>query len=68
MSVLECDRYECGNIMCDRYSDEHGYLCRECYDELSRGSIINVANFMASKPARDDKAVEAYYNELFKLT
>lgn len=34
MSVLPCDRQGCENIMCDHYSDEFGYICRECLSEL----------------------------------
>jgi hypothetical protein len=34
MGVLECDRHGCENIMCDYYSDEFGYLCWECKQEL----------------------------------
>ncbi len=34
MGVLACDRSGCENVMCDRYSHEHGYICNECYDEL----------------------------------
>lgn len=34
MGVLACDRKNCENIMCDRYSPEHGYICGECFEEL----------------------------------
>lgn len=34
MSVLECNRENCQNIMCDRYSSEFGYICNECFNEL----------------------------------
>lgn len=34
MSVLECDRRGCNNIMCDNLSHEYGYLCHECKQEL----------------------------------
>lgn len=34
MSVLECDRNNCDKVMCDYYSDEFGYLCYECMEEL----------------------------------
>ena len=34
MSVLACDRRGCTNIMCDRLSDNHGYICEECFAEL----------------------------------
>jgi hypothetical protein len=34
MGVLECERLECPNIMCDRYSFRYGYICWACFDEL----------------------------------
>lgn len=36
MGVLACDRYKCPNIMCDRLSDIHGYICNECFEELKQ--------------------------------
>ena len=35
--------------MCTRLSDEHGYLCDECFEELVQlGYTTDVAEFMAS--------------------
>lgn len=34
MSVLACNRGNCENIMCDRYSHKYGYLCNQCLEEL----------------------------------
>lgn len=39
MGVLACDRNECENIMCDRYSREYGYICNECFVELVNSGI-----------------------------
>lgn len=51
MGVLSCDRRGCENIMCDRYSYKHGYLCHECFDELvAKGPNVEVEEFMGSKP------------------
>ena len=69
MGVMSCSRNECENVMCTRYSTEHGYICNECFDELcAKGDIFNVANFMKSvKPTRETrKASRAYYETLFK--
>ena len=43
--------------MCDWYSDEHGYLCYECYTELC-GRPQDIALFMES-----EKMVDAYVLE-----
>lgn len=64
MGVLACNRYGCENIMCDLYTDDFGYICHECYAEVTalkdatpshnRVSAYDfVAGFMASekKPA-----------------
>lgn len=34
MSVLECSRHECENIMCSTYFSGIGYLCDECKEEF----------------------------------
>jgi hypothetical protein len=52
MSVLSCCRYGCENIMCDRYSSEHGYICDECFEELRLGGRQNIETFMESKKPR----------------
>lgn len=50
MSVLACNRYGCNNIMCDRYSKEHGYICYECFEELTKKGInADIYKFMKSQ-------------------
>lgn len=34
MSVLACSVLNCDNIMCNRLSDEYGYICDNCFDRL----------------------------------
>ena len=49
MSVLACNRKDCESIMCNRLSDTHGYICEECFWELSNLSIrmeITIQEFM----------------------
>lgn len=66
MGVMTCYRSECDHIMCDRYSNEYGYICDECFDELVQTGITNIHDFMNSRPVRNQReAVEAYYNEIF---
>jgi superfamily II helicase len=49
MSVLECDRNGCSNIMCDRFSYEYdSYICNECYNELLY-SNLSILDFMNSE-------------------
>ena len=52
MSVLSCDRYGCSNVMCDRYSYTHGYICDECFSELVE-SEKDVDEFMTSYKPED---------------
>lgn len=69
MSVLRCGRRGCENIMCDRYSYEHGYLCSECFEELvSTGPETDINYFMESlkRPNRDDEST-ARYGAVFEL-
>jgi hypothetical protein len=49
MGVKYCDRANCDNIMCHRYSDIYGYICYECFDELvSTGPATNIKQFMST--------------------
>lgn len=76
MGVLPCDRQDCENIMCDRYSYEFGYLCWECFEELvALGTQdwlnVDIVGFLASpKPHRSGSqlaASQAYFEEIFPL-
>ena len=62
MGVLECDRRGCDNIMCDRYSDKYGYLCWECYNELTESGTMCIGDFMLSekKEPLDERALPQY--------
>jgi hypothetical protein len=42
MAIMACDRNNCINIMCDRYSSEYGYICNECFEELSTKPFIDI--------------------------
>ena len=48
MSVLECDRNGCKNIMCDRVSHNYGYICDECFEELKMTLPVSIDAFMES--------------------
>ena len=49
MGVLACNRRGCENIMCDRHSLEHGYICNECFEELIKlGLNADIHDFMDS--------------------
>lgn len=51
MSLLECARGDCPNIMCDRYSHQYGYICESCFESLTllqRG--VSIEEFMESDP------------------
>lgn len=68
MSVLACSRSGCGNIMCDRYSHTHGYICSTCYEELVKLDPDNVESFMDTTPAApidNLDLVEEKFNRLF---
>lgn len=52
MGVLACNRTGCNNIMCDYYSDEYGYICSECLNELKKKPFTEIRSFMQSpKPS-----------------
>jgi hypothetical protein len=47
MGVMPCNRKNCENILCDRYSQTYGYICNECYHELVE-SDLQILEFMES--------------------
>ena len=71
MSVLSCSRRGCENIMCDRHSYDHGYICDECYNELMANPTMDIAFFMDStKTLRDERAdalIRTYIRDTFPL-
>ena len=70
MSVLECDRYGCRNIMCDRHSYKYGYICNECFAELvALGADTNIEEFMDSKIRYERPEIDAYkfFDEEFPM-
>ncbi len=69
MGVLACGRSGCDNIMCDRYSPQHGYICYDCFKELvESGAETDIANFMRTIPnrTREDEAY-ARFNIVFPV-
>ena len=71
MSVLSCNRNGCDNVMCDRYSPTHGYICDECFKELvDSGAATDIDLFMNSDKYAYKKEVIAYilYDDEFKIT
>ena len=70
MSVMKCDRNNCENICCNRYSHNHGYLCNSCFEELvKKGNNYSIIKFMVSDaPQNDFDSEEArrHYNSIFK--
>jgi len=59
MGVMECNRKDCNNIMCDNHSKITGYICNECKQELEESypaCIEDVKMFMeSSKNNRNSK-------------
>ena len=67
MGVKSCGRFNCENIMCDRLSSKHGYICDECFDELiATGPRTDIDNFMKSKKNDEKEESVARYNAVFK--
>lgn len=68
MSVLECSRRGCENIMCDRYSREYGYICYDCFRELVRVNPSDIDAFMDTKPnfAEQENVLEKF-DKIFRV-
>ena len=69
MGTMGCDRKNCDNIMCDKLSDIHGYICNECYEALiNSGPETNVAAFMNTEPAINNRdEAKARYAVVFRV-
>ena len=70
MGVMECSRRGCTSVMCDRYNQDHGYICSDCFEELCNlGVQVNIKTFMESekekKSFEESGAVHAYFDTLF---
>jgi len=68
MGVLPCGNAYCENVMCDRYSDEYGYICSDCFDTLvDLGPNTDIHQFMdrPRKHANNYDANLAYFNQIF---
>jgi hypothetical protein len=59
MGVLNCNRNGCTNVMCDRISQIHGYICNDCFNELvASGPETNIEIFM-NTPKRNPINLDA---------
>lgn len=45
MGVMMCNRGNCENILCDRYSSTYGCICNDCFEELLN-SGLSIEEFM----------------------
>lgn len=73
MSVLQCDKHECPNVMCDRLSnDRQEYLCEKCFEKLVRiGPNVDLDAFMRgciADPPFNLEASRAYFDSVFPKT
>ena len=72
MGVMICNRGNCENIMCDRYSHKYGHICRECFEELvQRGVRTKITTFMKTNVPEDRDAhretAHNHFNGIFQL-
>lgn len=81
MGVLACSRSDCDNIMCELISDEYGYICNECFEELKeflvyRGTVNDtegnclIKEFMESPKTHERSSslagkMEDFLSEIF---
>jgi len=55
MGVMSCARTGCGEIMCDTYIEDIGYICYKCKQELEDSkpeSFLDVSKFMNTKKGK----------------
>jgi len=64
MGVLQCDRNDCEEILCDRYNRDYGYICDGCFEELV-DSRRDIQTFMLSSARNERDTKRAYYEAAF---
>jgi len=62
MGIMKCNRLNCENIGCERYSSVYGYICEECFRELvESSSLISCINEFMQFPkftmSREEKEI-----------
>lgn len=65
MSVLACNRASCDNIMCYRYSNNFGYICSDCFEELVQTGSPDIETFMNTPRDRKLKILLEVYQKEF---
>ena len=65
MGVLQCDRKGCEHVMCDRLSDRYGYICWECFEELTESGTIDIRAFMRQEREHEEKPDQEFYEKIF---
>ncbi|MDB4461489.1 hypothetical protein N9043_00915 [bacterium] len=71
---MQCNRNNCENVMCDNYSSDYGYICRECLNELCDSALsyqFDIGGFMLSEKSVDcsdnkKEAIIGYYRNTFE--
>jgi hypothetical protein len=62
MGVMNCNRKDCDNILCDRYADDLGYICNSCYNEMIEDQKYNpkftIDGFMKNSKFLPDSEVD----------
>ena len=57
--IKMCDRNNCWNCNCERYSEEHGHICEECFEEMVKvfdyTQKYNVSNFLKTKKIKSSR-------------
>ena len=59
MGTKACTRAGCENILCDRYSNKFGYLCDECFEELTYAADLSegyIRTFLSSQKGSKELA------------
>lgn len=68
MGTRFCNRHNCTNILCDRYSSKYGYICEDCFNELvSLGHTADISEFMASSAGVDREKMLEKARAVFEL-
>ena len=68
MGVLPCNRAKCEAIMCDRYSHDYGYICSDCYWDLTESCTLDVQRFMDTPKPKTAPGVTVDYDEIFPMS
>lgn len=66
MGAMYCHREGCTNAMCQRYSERYGYICYDCFEELTKSQTLDIEAFMKTPKENISEKPTVDYSRVFR--